>query len=243
MQVLTLASRKGGSGKTTLAGHLAVEAERRGDGPVALVDLDPQGSLADWWNVRTAETPRFVQTSVDRLGRDLESLKEAGVKLLVIDTPPALNDMTRQVVALSDLVVIPTRPSPHDLRSIGATVELVEHLGKPLIFVINSATQNARITVETVSLLSQHGPLAPAIVHHRVDFASSMIDGRTVMELPSSRRASGEVAKLWDYLGQRLSGDVMRPAPRRVPTVPAPPAKPTTPDKSAHAGIQEVTTP
>ena len=47
-----------GLGKTTLAGHLAVEAERRGDGPVALVDLDPQGSLADWWNARRAETPR-----------------------------------------------------------------------------------------------------------------------------------------------------------------------------------------
>jgi chromosome partitioning protein len=227
MQVVTLASRKGGSGKTTLAGHLAVEAERRGDGPVALVDLDPQGSLADWWNVRTAETPRFVQTSVERLGQDLAALKDAGIKLLVIDTPPALNDSTREVVGLSDLVVIPTRPSPHDLRSIGATVELVEHLGKPLVFVINSATQNARITVETVSLLSQHGPLAPAIVHHRVDFASSMIDGRTVMELPGSPRASGEVAKLWDYLGHRLGGEAMRPAP----------------GKSARSDVQEAATP
>ena len=62
MQVVTLASRKGGSGKTTLAGQLAVEAERRGDGPVALADLDPQGSLADWWNARTADTPVFAQT-------------------------------------------------------------------------------------------------------------------------------------------------------------------------------------
>ena len=104
MQVVTLASRKGGSGKTTLAGHLAVEAERCGDGPVALVDLDPQGSLADWWNLRAADTPRFVQTSVMRLGHDLAALQEAGIKLLVIDTPPALNDATREVVRLSDLV-------------------------------------------------------------------------------------------------------------------------------------------
>ncbi|MDH3919282.1 MAG: ParA family protein, partial [Rhodospirillales bacterium] len=98
MQVVTLASRKGGSGKTTLAGHLAVEAERRGDGPVALVDLDPQGSLADWWNARTAETPVFAQTSVIRLAQDLRQLRESGIKLLVIDTPPALNDSIREVV-------------------------------------------------------------------------------------------------------------------------------------------------
>ncbi len=222
MQVVTLASRKGGSGKTTLAGHLAVEAERRGDGPVALVDLDPQGSLADWWNARSAETPVFAQTSVNRLAQDLRQLREAGIKLVVIDTPPALNDSIREVVGLSDLVVIPARPSPHDLRSVGATVELVEHLGKPLIFVINSATQKARITIETVSLLSQHGPLAPAIVHHRVDFASSMIDGRSVMELPGAARASDEIAKLWDYLRRRLNGPEARPAPRKMPSVGAP---------------------
>ena len=243
MQVVTLASRKGGSGKTTLAGHLAVEAERCGDGPVALVDLDPQGSLADWWNLRRADTPRFVQTSVIRLGKDLAALEDTGIKLLVIDTPPALNDATREVVRLSDLVVIPTRPSPHDLRSIGATVDLVEHLAKPLVFVINSATQNARITVETVSLLSQHGPLAPAIVHQRVDFASSMIDGRTVMELPGAARGSSEIAKLWAYLSQRLNGDALRPGPRRVPSVPAPPAKASTPAEAARSDWREAATP
>ena len=243
MQVVTLASRKGGSGKTTLAGHLAVEAERCGDGPVALVDLDPQGSLADWWNLRTADTPRFVQTSVIRLGQDLAALDDAGIKLLVIDTPPALNDATREVVRLSDLVVIPTRPSPHDLRSIGATVDLVEHMAKPLVFVINSATQNARITVETVSLLSQHGPLAPAIVHHRVDFASSMIDGRTVMELPGAGRGSSEIAKLWGYLSQRLNGDVLGPGSRRVPSVPAPPPKTSAPAEPARPDLREAARP
>ena len=44
MQVVAFSSQKGGSGKTTLAGHLAVEAERRGVGPVALIDTDPQGA-------------------------------------------------------------------------------------------------------------------------------------------------------------------------------------------------------
>jgi len=211
MQVLVFASRKGGSGKTTLAGHLAVQAERSGAGPVALLDVDPQGSLADWWNARTAETPRFVKTTLPRLEDDLKTLRDSGVALLVVDTPPALSKSVEQVVEQADLVVIPTRPSPHDLRSIGATVEMVEHIGKPLVFVLNSATQRAKITAESIALLSEHGTLAPAIMHHRVDYASSMIDGRTVMELGGASKAKEEIAMLWDYVSRRLGGAASRP--------------------------------
>ncbi|MGE0774875.1 MAG: AAA family ATPase, partial [Sphingomonadaceae bacterium] len=64
MRVLALASQKGGSGKTTLSGHLAVQAQRSGMGPVVLMDIDPQGSLADWWNERKDEMPAFAQTTV-----------------------------------------------------------------------------------------------------------------------------------------------------------------------------------
>ena len=60
MQVLALCSQKGGSGKTTLSGHLAVQAELSAGGPVAIVDTDPQGSLAAWWNSRATEAPAFV---------------------------------------------------------------------------------------------------------------------------------------------------------------------------------------
>jgi chromosome partitioning protein len=79
-------------------------------------------------------------------------------------------------------------------------VKLVAHLGKPLIFVMNAAPPRARITSEAIALVSQHGPLAPAIIHQRVDFASSMIDGRTVMELPGTSRSAREIAQLWTYL-------------------------------------------
>lgn len=217
MQVVVFASRKGGSGKTTLAGHLAVEAERKGAGPVALIDVDPQGSLSDWWNMRQEETPIFVSTTLARLAENVDKLRVSGIKLLVIDTPPSLSKIVAEVIRLSDLVVIPTRPSPHDLRSIGATVELVEQLNKPLVFVLNSATQRARVTAESIKLLSQHGTLAPSIMHQRVDFAASMIDGRTVMELQGSKRASQEVGDLWEYLNQRLTGAARRPL---LPTLP-----------------------
>ena len=216
MKVLVLASRKGGSGKTTLAGHLAVQAELTGQGPVALADTDSQGSLSDWWNRREAAVPVFAQTTIADLPADVERLRGMGMKLLVIDTPPALSETIATVVELSDLVLIPTRPSPHDLRSIGATVELVEHLGKPLVFVLNSAPQRARITAEAVTVLSRHGMLAPVVVHQRVGFAASMIDGRTVMELPGEARGSEEMTQLWSYLRNRLDGA----GPRR--TLPSP---------------------
>lgn len=192
MLVMAVASRKGGSGKTTLAGHLAVQAERAGFGQIALVDTDPQGSLSDWWNERKAETPVFARTIIAQLPRDIERMKRLGISLLIVDTPPAITLTIAHVIKVSDLVVIPTRPSPHDLRAAGATIELAERMGKPMIFVINGATPRARITSQAVIALSQHGTLAPSIIHQRTDFASSMIDGRTVMEGGPGRAGAGQ---------------------------------------------------
>ncbi len=204
MRVMAFASQKGGSGKTTLAGHIAVQAERAGAGPVAIIDTDPQGSLSDWWNARQAETPVFAQTFISRLSEDLEKMRAIGIKLLVFDTPPAITATIEQVIRVCDLVAVPTRPSPHDLRAAGATVDLVENLGKPLVFVLNGATPRARIAAEAAIALSQHGTVAPITIHHRTEYASSMIDGRTVMELSGNRRSNEEVACLWEYLAERL---------------------------------------
>lgn len=205
MYVLVLASQKGGSGKTTLSGHLAVEADKAGIGPVALIDTDPQGSLAQWWNARSAATPHFAQVGVLELGDALAHLEKSGVKLVVIDTPPAITGSISRVVAHADLVLVPTRPSPHDLRAVGATVDIAEKCGKPLIFVVNGATARARITGEAAVALSQHGTVAPVTLHHRVDFAASMTDGRTVGEAAPKSQSTKEIRDLWVYVQDRLS--------------------------------------
>ena len=204
LQVVVFASQKGGSGKTTLAGHMAVAAQESGAGPVALIDTDPQGSLAKWWNARDAEMPVYVETSIPQLATDIGRLREGGFRLVIIDTPPAVTTSISNVVQHADLVVVPTRPSPHDLRAVGATVDIVEAADKPLVFVVNSATARARITGETAVSLSQHGTVAPVTIHNRVDFAASMIDGRTVGEVNPSSRSAKEISLLWSYLAERL---------------------------------------
>jgi len=212
MYVLVLASQKGGSGKTTLSGHLAVEAEQAGIGPVALIDCDPQGSLSEWWNSRSAPTPHFVKVGLLELSDALAQLSQAGFRLAVIDTPPAITSSISKVVAHADLVIVPTRPSPHDLRAVAATVDIAERHEKPLIFVVNGATPRARITGEAAVALSQHGTVAPVIVHHRVDFAASMVDGRSVGEVVPKSQSAREVRELWTYVQDRLARLARDPA-------------------------------
>ena len=204
MRVLVIASQKGGVGKTTIAGHLGVMAESKGAGPVALIDTDPQGSLSSWWNERQAETPVFASVDIAHLAEHLKHLEKAGVKLAIIDTPPAVSDIIRKVLAVADVVLIPTRPSPHDLRAVGSTVELVEAAGKRMVFVINGAAQRAKITGEAAIALSQHGTVAPVTLYQRTDFAASMIDGRTAQEIDATSRSAAEVEKLWIYVSTQL---------------------------------------
>ncbi len=212
MYTIVAASQKGGSGKTTLSGHLAVEAHRAGAGEIALIDTDPQGSLAGWWNARQAPAPHFVRSGLMDLESTLAELARAGIRIAVIDTPPAITQSISQVVAHADLVLVPTRPSPHDLRAVGATVDIAERHGKPLIFVVNAATARARITGESAIALSQHGTVAPVTIHHRVDFAASMIDGRTVGEVVPNSPSAKEISDLWLYVQDRLSRIVRDPA-------------------------------
>ena len=204
LRVVVFSSQKGGSGKTTLCGQLAVQAELSGGGPVAVIDTDPQGSLSDWWNARTAETPLFMKASVDYLHEDLSLLERQGVRHVFIDTPPAVTEMIANIVTCADLVVIPTRPSPHDLRAVGRTIDIVEGRGKPLVFTINDAKERALITGETVVALSQHGTVAPTIMMHRNDYATSMISGASVVESSPDSRAASEIRELWSYIDAKL---------------------------------------
>ena len=200
MRTIVLASQKGGSGKTTLAAHLAVALERTGQGPVVLADTDPQGSLAAWWDKRDAPSPAFADTTVSGLPDKLRALAADGFTWCIVDTPPAISGQNASVIACADLVLIPTRPSPHDLDALGATLELCRAASRRFVFVVNAAKPNASITVQTVTALSEHGQVAPAVVADRVLFASSMVDGRTVLELEPAGRSAEEIGALCRFV-------------------------------------------
>jgi len=77
------------------------------------------------------------------------------------------------------------------------------------VFVLNDASPRAKITFEAAIALSQHGTVAPVTIHHRTLFASSMIDGRTAMELEPNGQSAIEVAGLWEYINARLNFQVV----------------------------------
>jgi chromosome partitioning protein len=204
MRVIVFASQKGGSGKTTLCGHIAVQAMLTGHGPVAIIDTDPQGSLAQWADERENDQPAHIELDLANLRNGLIEARTAGFKLVCVDTPPLLTREISKGLSFADLVVLPTRPSPHDIRSVGVTVDMVEWHKKPLVFIINGATPKARITSDAAVALSQHGTVAPCFVHNRVDYAASMIDGRTVMEVKPDGSSAKEIAEVWRYLSEKL---------------------------------------
>jgi chromosome partitioning protein len=204
MKTIVFANQKGGPGKTTLAAHLAVAAERSGDGPCVLIDTDPQASLTDWWNERKDHAPGFAPVTIQDLSAKIEALDMTGFAYAFVDTPAGVTGAIRVAVALADFVLIPTRPSPHDMRAVGHTIDLVNDANRPFAFAITQAKPFSRLAVLVRAALSDHGVVAPPIVHDRVDYAASMIDGRTVLETEPGGKSAAEIVELWFFVKKRM---------------------------------------
>jgi chromosome partitioning protein len=202
MQTIVLASRKGGAGKTTLSCHLAVEAERAGAGPVAVIDTDEMAGLSKWWDSRKAETPVLTRAEPD-LASALDLLRAHGFRLVIIDTPPAIAGV-RETIALADLVVVPVQPSPDDLRAVTVTVDMVRAAKKQMIFVINRVKPKVRLTAQAAIALSQHGTVSPTMIGDRTDYAAAKVDGLTAQEVDPGGLASLEITEIWKYIVSRM---------------------------------------
>ncbi len=175
-------------------------AGRRG----AIIDTYPQASLTDWFHARQNEAPVLFSADLSDIDKDVQRIASRGYRYLIIDTPPAVTSDIRKAIRVADLVIVPTRPSPHDLRAVGATVDLIEAESKRMLFVINGATPRARLTGAAAIELSQHGTVAPVILHHRIDYQASMIDGRTAQEIDACSKSAVEVGHLRDYVISQL---------------------------------------
>lgn len=212
MQTIVINSQKGGSGKTSLCAHLSVEAERAGNGPVYLIDSDPQGTLTTWHEGREAEAPHRIEVPLSGLPDALITLSDRKAAFCFIDTAPNRGDDNAALFRMASLVLVPVRPSPSDLWAVSATVALLRQAGTPFLFVVNQATPNANITAQAIASLSHHGPVAETIIVNRVHYAAAMTDGHTAPELMSRGPAAQEIGNLWKNIKSCLHANMQKVA-------------------------------
>ena len=210
MQTIVINSQKGGSGKTTLCAHLAVQAERSGDGPAFVIDTDPQGTLSTWHEKREAEVPQRAEVALADIAAGLKELEHRKAAYCFIDTAPTRTDENVALFRMADLVLVPIRPSPSDLWAAAATVALLKDAGIPFLFVLTQAKANASITGQAAAALSHHGPVAETFIADRVPYAAAMTDGRTAIELTVKGPAALETAALWKNIKSCLHANMQK---------------------------------
>lgn len=203
MRTIVVNSQKGGSGKSTLCATLASYVESIGEGPVFIVDTDPQGTLTAWHSKREAEGPKRVELPFVAINEGLKLLAAHGAAYVFIDTPPTRDmdaDKLKPITALfkkADLVLVPVRPSPNDLWAVADTVENLKRNGVPFLFALNQVKPNTSITAQAAAILSQYGQVASSFIGDRVPYAAAMTDGRTALELSPKGPAAKEIGDLW----------------------------------------------
>lgn len=205
MKTVAVVSQKGGAGKTTLALHIAVAAERAGLS-AAILDMDPQGTAERWSEWRKEEPPAVVAAKATTLGRKLEQAKAAAGDLVVIDTPPLAQTEAREAARIADLILIPCRPSAFDLDAIRITADLANDIKKPAFVVVNAGPPHGTLiykdVAETVERFGLH--VAPTRLAERAAFRHAVREGKSVQELEPDSKAAEEVAALWEWIARQL---------------------------------------
>jgi chromosome partitioning protein len=206
-RIITIAQQKGGAGKTTLAAHLALAWHEMGES-VALVDIDPQGSLSRWFQARQAALgPGEAGVSVATVTgwRASGEIERLGAKhsLIVIDSPPHAETEAKMAIRSAHLVVVPVQPSPLDLWATRPTVEIAAAERVPLILVLNRVPARNPLKEEVEQALAElSAPVAKARLGNRSALSASMATGRSVGEAAPDSQAAKEVARL----GRELLG-------------------------------------
>jgi chromosome partitioning protein len=211
MQIIVINSQKGGSAKTMLAKHLSVEAERAGDGPVFLIDTDPQGSLTAWHTKREAEAPGRAEVPFEGLEQGLEILRHHGAAYCFIDTASGRVDVAKELFELADFIIFPVQASEDDLTAAPVTVQALKEAGVPFLFVLTRVKANTLITAQAAALLSKHGEVAETFINDRTGYKSPFPKGQTITEAEPKGPAAKEVAALWKNIKSCLHEN-MQPA-------------------------------
>ncbi len=213
MKTLAIVSQKGGVGKTTIAVHIAVAAANAGYS-VAIIDLDPQATAAQWADWRNAgntvgqgdPNPVVVAAPHARLAPTLKEAEKMGVDLVILDSPPAADSAAVAAAKIADLVLIPTRASAFDLHAIKTTAELVRVAQRPASVLLNAVPARANSLIEEVATVihSLSLSIAPVCLVDRAALRHAVINGQTAGEFEPLGKAADEVQKLYTWVCGRL---------------------------------------
>ncbi|MBD2841927.1 ParA family partition ATPase [Erythrobacter rubeus] len=204
--VIAIVSQKGGSGKTTLAVHLASRAAQAGR-ESCIVDTDPQATAAAWSDWRGDYLPVVVTSPPARLGRTIESAKKNGVDFVVVDTPPHADAAAREAIKAADIVLIPSKPRAFDLHALAPIADLISFAKKPAYVVLNSVPAGATVLSEEARKSAKKMGLKMCSVSlgDRAAFHRSSAKGETAAEIDPEGKAAKEIEKLWKWLGKKLA--------------------------------------
>ncbi|WP_041375996.1 ParA family partition ATPase [Polymorphum gilvum] len=213
-RIVTVAQQKGGSGKTTLAAHLAVGLTRLADGApafrVAILDVDPQGSLGTWFEARERSLGEAATGLEFRTASGWGARREARAlardfDFVLVDTPPKTDVDAKPAIDAADLVVVPVQPTPVDLWATGQTIQMARRESTPAVLVLNRVPPRAALTADMAEAIEKSGfERLAAHLGNRTAFAASMGEGRTVQETDARGKAAAEVEALVRALLDRL---------------------------------------
>jgi chromosome partitioning protein len=208
MYVLTLVTQKGGSGKSTLAVGLAVAAMTDGE-RVALIEADPQGTVAKWRERRANPYPRVERISEPGdIEQVLSHLEGERVWLTIIDTAATHNTLALRAITCADFCLIPARPTPADIEAAIPTLIAIRKLGRPFAFVLNQTPPRGGRLSEAATSLNSLGHLALPFMGQRNDHQDALGAGLGVSEFAPHGKAAEEMRALWRWLSQQITGEV-----------------------------------
>jgi chromosome partitioning protein len=203
--VISVASQKGGCGKTTLALHLAVAAEQAGYATV-VIDMDLQGTAEAWSEWRKDAPPPVIPAKAPTLARTLEKAVGHGAEFVVIDTPPIAEAEARAAAKAADLVLVPCRPNAFDLHSIKTTAELPSLAERATFAIFNAGPVSAaKLYAETTDIVTEFGlRVAPVRLSDRATFRHATGSGQSAQEIEPSGKAASEIEALWKWVCQQV---------------------------------------
>jgi chromosome partitioning protein len=201
MNVITLASRKGGAGKSTLTAQLAAQAHASGK-RVTVIDADPQGSLSLWHSLRKDGLPKLT-TPERGLDRALAFAMIEGADTVFIDTAPTMWVVVQEAIRVATLVLIPARPGFFDLAAVRETVKVARERDRPYAVVINAAPvkrdekESALVAQSRAYFDGLQIPVWSGQISQRAGFQSTLAAGASAAEIGPATAAGLEIAKLW----------------------------------------------